>query len=328
MSGVARSLVVSLAIGLAALALVTLWMGSDEWSALTHLELSSLAWALLALAVSFLAAGGRLMLFAQRVRARLGVHHAVRAHLLGQFASSVTPGGSGGLPALSLTLRHHAFPDGKAWACGVMVLASDAVFFTWATPLSLLVLQRAGLLPSGGAWGGLGWAATAVALTMSWLLVFRLRWSLPLASTLLRGPLARWRQRALDFLERLLDAQRHLRDATAGWHLAVQGCTAVTWAALFLVLVAVAAGLDLGLSWWAVAASLTVVTAIGMVVPTPGGSGFFELGASAMLVAHGGAAGTAAAVLIWRALTHYALYLIGPMLGGYLLMRRLQGSSE
>lgn len=322
-----RSLLVSAVVGLASLAAVALWLGTDEWGALGRLRAPHLAWALLALALSFVAAGGRLLLLAARVGRPLRLRHAVRAHLLGQFASTVTPGGSGGMPALSLTLRHQGFPHGEAWACGVMIFAADATFFTWSTPLSLVLLQRAGLLPDGGAWGALGLAFTVAALVVSSLVVFRLRWSLPLVRGVMRGPLRRWRERSTHFLERLLGAQEHMRDARPGWHLAVQACTAVSWAALFLVLVAVAVGLDLGLKWWTVVAALTLVTALGSVVPTPGGSGYFELGASALLVAQGAAAGAAAAVLIWRLLTHYAHYLIGPMLGGYLLMRRLQEPS-
>lgn len=323
-----RALGVSALLGAAAFAGVVVWLGTDEWSALRRLRPAGLAWALVALAGSLLAAALRLRLLAWQARQALPWRQALRAHLLGMFASTVTPGGSGGMPALSLVLRHGGFPVGTAWATGVTVFVADAVFFTWATPASLWVLYRAGLLPPGPTLGLLAGGASALALAVAWLLTFRLGWTVPLAGALLRGPLRRWRPPATSFLRRLLSAQGHFTHAGASWHVALQALTAAAWAGLFLVLVAVAHGLELGLSPLPVLAVLTVVTAVGMFVPTPGGSGVLEAGAALLLVAQGGHAGTATAVLLWRLLTHYALFLLGPPLGGYLLMRRMEDPGE
>lgn len=320
---VRRAVWVSLLMGAAAFAAVVAVLGTDEWGALTRLRPAGLAWALVALLGSLGAAGVRLQLLARRAGRRLPWHHALRAHLLGMFASTVTPGGSGGMPALSLVLRHGGFPTGTAWAAGVTVFAADATFFTWATPAALWTLHRQGLLPPGPALGLLGAVATVLALSLAWILTFRLAWSLPLARGLLRGPLRPWRGAATRFLRRLVSAQGRLARAGAGWHLALQASTAASWGGLFLVLVAVAWGLELGLGVLPVMAVLVLVTALGMFVPTPGGSGFFEVGASLLLVAQGGRAGTATAVLVWRLLTHYTLFLVGPALGGYLLVRSL-----
>lgn len=285
------------------------------------------------LVASFVFGGVRLQILANRLGRRLLLHRAVRIHLLGVFSASVTPGGSGGFPALALALQHHGVASGSAWACGTAVLAADTVFSAWATPAALLALHHADLLPRAAWVAPAGIALSVVALAVAALLAFRLRWVEAVVSSLFRGPLTRFRRRALRFARALVRANGVLVGAGPGLHAKLHLLTALGWAAFFAVLWALAHAFGLPLGLWQAEAIQVVVTTVSAVVPTPGGSGFFEVAVAYLVRAEtgagqvgsgGGVAGLGATILAWRLLTYYAIFLVGPLLGGYLLVRQVQ----
>lgn len=314
------ALTLSIVIGMAALAVVLILIG-DDLRAIPSMRLPWLAAAVAFLAGSFSLAGARLGMLVHRGGAGIPFHHAVRAHVLGLFASTVTPGGSGGMPAVALTLARQGVPKGLAWASAVGATAADLVLFGWSIPVALLGLHLAGALPPSNALRIAAAAMSVVALATAVLLTLRLRWTRTLARRALRGRLARYLEPVERFLDDLLEANGSLRAAPLRWHLRFHATVACGWWSFFAVLWACARGFGVEAPAAVVIAALTLVQGIGAVVPTPGGSGYFELGASWALASQGGRAGVVGAVVVWRLLCHYALFLLGPTLGGYLLAR-------
>jgi uncharacterized protein (TIRG00374 family) len=319
--GTVTALVVSLAIGLAAIALVALWLGPEALRGVGRIRGEWLAAALTLLATSWTLAGARLRMLVGRAGGRLPLRRGVRAHLVGLFASAVTPGGAGGMPAMVVTLAGQGLPQPRAWAVGIAATSADLAFIAWTTPLALLWLQRAGALPDRPWVIAAALVVTVASATAAVLLLLRLAWTRPIAAALLRGPLRRWRARALAGIERMLVARAALTAAPWGWHLRFHATVAAAWWTLFGVLWALARGFGVEASPLTVLAGLTLVQGVGAVVPTPGGSGAIELGATLALAGSEGRRGVAVAVLAWRGLTFYVLFLLGPAVGGYEVAR-------
>jgi uncharacterized protein (TIRG00374 family) len=319
--GIVPALAISVAVGLAAIALITLWIGPEALRGVGRIRTAWLAASVALLAASWAAAGLRLRMLVARAGGRLPLRRGVRAHLVGLFASAVTPGGAGGMPAMVVTLAGQGLPQPRAWAVGIAATSADLAFIAWTTPLALLWLHRAGALPDRPWVVAAALVVTVAAATAAVLLLLRLAWTRPVAAALLRGPLRRWRVRALTGIDRMLTARAALTEAPWSWHLRFHATVAVAWWTLFAVLWTVARGFGIDASPYTVVAGLTLVQGVGAVVPTPGGSGAIELGATLALAGGEGRRGVAVAVLTWRALTFYLLFLLGPAVGGYEVAR-------
>ncbi len=317
-----RALAVSVLVGGGAVAVIVTWLGPDELRAVRAVRPG---WLLIAIALflaSFLFAGARLAMLVRRSDSTIRFRHAVRAHVLGLFASTITPGGSGGMPTVALVLERQGLSRGVAWSVAVAAMTADTVFYGWSLPAALLVLRSTTTALDGRVGlQALVLVVSVVALTVAYLLAFRLPWLAPLARRLLRGRLARFRPRVDAFVAELVAANQRLRRASWGWHLTFHLLVAGSWATFFLVLWASARGFGLPAEPLPVVAAMSIVAGVGSLFPTPGGSGFFEFGASLALVSQAGRGGVAAAVIVWRTVSHYSLFLIGPMLGGYFVVR-------
>lgn len=324
---IVRALLLSLLFSGLGLAWVIFRVGGDLL-VIRRLPIVSLSLAVAALLVSFLFSAWRLQYLASRLHQPLKLHHAARTHILGMFSAAVTPGGSGTTPAMALLLMHQGFSGGQAWATAVTTFAADAFFHAWSMPLALAALLLLGIYPRSALALGLGVLAILITLAVGYLVFFKLVWLTPIARLLLRGPLLRFRRRGLRFLEKLLEANHAFASASWRWHLPLQTLTLLAWISFFAVLFFLAQGLGIHLGLLATEAGVMVVMVLSTMIPTPGGSGFFELGLSYLLLGHGGNDAVPAVILIYRLLTYYALFLIGPLLGGYVLLQRLQASSE
>ena len=322
---IARSLLVSLLLSAVGLAWIVFSVGEPR-DLLIALELPG--WGMIAAIASMLATfafgGLRLQVVCRRIDRSLRFRHAVRTHVLGMFSATVTPGGSGNTPALALMLQHHGASSTDAWAVGVAIFRADAVFHAWGLPAALAVLYMLGLIPSGAVWLWIGAAALTITLSLAYLMQFKVHWLRPLASRLLVGPLLRFRRRGLRFIDEMLAADETFAGAPIAWQLGVQALTVGSWFSLFAVLFILAQGLGIPVTFLGAAAIQIVIATASVVVPTPGGSGFYELAISYLLIAKGGESNVPAVVLLWRLITYYAIFLIGPMLGGYVVAKRLQ----
>ncbi len=323
-----RPLVLSLLFSAAGLAWVIFHVGSvSDLLAVRRMPASTVVAAVVALGLAFLFSGMRLKVLCGRLGFRLHLHHAIRAHILGMFSATVTPGGSGNMPAIALTLQHHGERGSRAWAVGVAVFGADALFHSWTMPIALAILYFERLYPRTPLWLALGALALVIAAGVAYVVQFRLRWLEPVSRAVLRGPLIRWRRRGLRFVDAMLEANRMFASAPARFYLIVQALSLLAGLSFYSILFLLARGLGLQVSLAGIAAALTVINVMATFVPTPGGSGFFELGISYLLLARGGGSSVPAVVLVWRVITYYSTFLIGPMLGGYLLARRSLGAA-
>ena len=303
--------------------------GIESFLSIRRLDPVQVLLALAALYASFSLSGVRLQLICRLLGRRVRHRHALRAHLLGMFGSVVTPGGSGGAPAIAFTLEAQGMERARAWAATLATISADVTFYTWATPLGLAVLYATGLYPRTPIWTVLAVGGVASTALLAYLLIFRIDLLEPLSRLALRGPLLPVRRSGLRFIQRFL---RENAQATGGnpWHLIqVQAITALAWASMFTVLVFVLRGLGVVMAPIVAIAGQTVIMVITSVFPTPGGSGFLELALSWFLVRQGSTEVVTAAVFAWRLLTFYSIFLIGPMLGGYLIVKlATQGEKE
>ena len=321
-----QALSISLAFSVLGMALV-FWYGGLRPAGLARLrEVKPLALlaALTALGASLSLAAFRLQLVCRRLALNLKFGHALRTHTLGIFSAAVTPGGSGSAPAIALNLNYHGLSHPQAWATAIALFVADALFLTWSLPLSLLYLRVQGLYPRDPWWTVLGVATTTVTAIIALLLVYRLHWLSYLLRAVCRGPLLRLRKPLLKFSTSLLDSSHTFKGAGFVYNALLQLWTALSWFAYFLVLVFAAWGFGIPVSMLAAEAWQIVITALSFVIPTPGGSGFFEFGTSFLLLGRDSDAAVPAALLVYRLVTYYLFFLLGPPLGGYVLMRHLE----
>lgn len=297
--------------------------GVETFLAIRRLDPVQLLLATAALYASFALSAVRLQLICRLLGQAVRHRHALRAHLLGMFGSVVTPGGSGGAPAIAFTLDAQGLARARAWAAALATISADVIFYSWATPLSLAVLYSAGIYPRTPLWTALAVGGVAGTMLLAYLLIFRIDLLEPLARLALRGPLVTVRRRGLRFVQRFLEENEQLTGGKLSHLLLVQGLTALAWSSVFAVLLFVLRGLGVSLAPVVALAGQVVIMVITSIFPTPGGSGFLELALSWFLVRQGSSEVVTAAVFTWRLLTFYSLFLIGPMLGGYLIVRKV-----
>ena len=326
-----RTIVRSMLVSLVLTALGVVWVVysvGEPSDLLVVLDLRPLVGllAIAAVMAAFSFAALRMVYICRRMSFRLRFRHALRTHLLSMFSAAVTPGGAGNTPAIALMLQHHGASTSAAWATGVAIFRADAVFHAWGVPFALAGLFALGTIPPTPTWILVGGATLAATALFAWILQFKLHWLRPIASGVLRGPLLRFRRAGLRFVDGMLGSDRLFAQAPLLWQINVQALTAASWMAYFSVLFFLALGLDVPLSWLEAIAMQLVIVTTSVVVPTPGGSGFFEVGISWLLIAEGGGENVPAVVLLWRLVTFYSSFVFGPLLGGYVLAKHLQAA--
>lgn len=325
---VLQALLVSLALSGAGMAFA-LWQvgGPRALLGLKDLAPVSLAAAALALLTSFLIAAARLVFVCRTLGFRVRLSHAFRAHVLGMFTAAVTPGGSGSIAGLALTLDVQGMQRAKSWAAALATMAADTAFHAWAMPASLVVLYGLGVYPRTPGWALLGTVVILLTVALAYVLLFKVVWLRPLFGFVLRGPLLRFRRRGMRFVDGFIESSQTFAAAPLWKHAVVQGLTACAWAAFFLVLYFLLRGLGVSIGVLLALAGQTVVAVMSTFVPTPGGSGFFEVVLSWFLVGNGSGQAGPAAVFAWRIITFYSLFILGPLLGGYLVVKQVGGAA-
>ena len=121
------------------------------------------------------------------------------------------------------------------------------------------------------------------------------------------------------------DYYRSARDflkMPASYWLALHLATAAAWIGGFVLfwLLLRLYGVEAGLL--ATLATLSSITLVSHVVPTPGASGFIEAAVGLSV-----GAGAAAALLVWRLASFYVVFLLGPPAGWLLYMWRPAGDT-
>ncbi len=263
----------------------------------------------------------RLSLLARLHGTRLALGTAVWIHLAYTLGSAVTPGGSGGGPALAVSLRYTGMRWGRGIAVATQVFVLDLLFFAWAAPLSLLTLwAMPGVRVPPGLTLGIG-ACVALVLGVAVLLTRYPR--LTVRSILWLGArpwLRRGRGRRRAVARDFYRAARGFSALPTGAKVGLQALQACAWGSgfgLFWALLALYQRVDLP----TVLATLTLASLLSIVMPTPGASGFMEvavgLGTSGLVERDV----LTAPLLLWRVASYYAVFALGP-LAGWMLYRR------
>jgi uncharacterized protein (TIRG00374 family) len=313
------ALVVSVSLGLAGLALVS---GGALFEPETYTTLSWDA-RLVVLSLGLLAAqwwlpARRLQLLGRVQGFHLGALPALLLHLNYVFGAAITPGGSGGGPALAAAWRALGLPWGRGVALALQIFVLDMTVLAglaatgalylvmaqvWQPPWLSVVL----ILLAAAALASLALTLAAAPRRLARLLLRFAHWrrsrrAQPAPRGLVAPRLAR------DYLR----ATSNLRRAPAGlrWRLWLVNLGA--WLAHYAVLWALA-NLEQPTPVLPVLASLAIASMAALVVPTPGASGGMELLVGLGTLAAGPDGAPTAAILLWRTTTFYLIFAVGPI---------------
>jgi len=326
---VLKTVVISIIFSALGLAWVVYKLGSvPDISLLKEIKLSYLMLAILSLLGSFVFSSFRMQVFAKQIDQSINLLQALRIHILGMFSAAITPSGSGNAPAVALMLNHHGASHASAWAVAVATFANDTMFFSWSMPIALIILHFSKLYQSSLLTEVLGILAIIVTASVSFLFSFKLAWLEPIVTFILKGPLRRFRDSALKFISSLIIAHNFFKKAPFLWYLKVQALTAAGWVSFFAILYFVAAGFASKINFFVLEAYQSAITTLSFIVPTPGASGFFELGIAPLLKTAGNDKVVAAIILVWRLLSYYSIFILGPIVGGNILIAKLSKESE
>jgi len=320
--GLKRRIALAVLPGVAALALVWWQLAGQEvdWASLLGVPWWSYGLVLAMLATNWLAASLRLKLVAQVHRLRLPLTKALRTHLLGAFAAAVTPTSGGHGLAIAYTLHTSGLSAAASTGVVVFLGAFELMFFAVGGVLALLVFTAlhvdVDLVQATFAVGAFGIAGLLAS-------VFLLRHPerlIAFASTrLARLAPARWRRPLLRFTSEFAEAIRESATAPWWWYLAAGGLTASMWLAHYLMLNSLAAGFNFPFRWLEWLATQHFMQVLSMVIPTPGGAGFFEV---ALPVFTGGTIPgelLIPLILVWRLATYHLYLVLGSIIGGAII---------
>ncbi len=288
-------------------------------------ELSALTllWCFLLLGFSFVCGGLRVQVLARTLGYRVRFPSAVRSHILGLFSAAVTPSGSGNAPAIALMLMRDGLSKTHAWSVALYTGVVDLLFFAWGVPAALVTLKLTGYLPRAPWLLAAGLTVSVVFMGLWYVLAFRLARVPLLIRRLFRWrPLRRYRKRAERFTETLSVTVSRLSGATYGEQLWLQGLAVGTHMSIFAMFPLIAADLKLPLAFLPTLATLLLVYIVSHGVPTPGGSGVLEVTLPLLLASERPAA-VAPVVIVWRLISFYSVFVLGPSLGGMALAKRL-----
>lgn len=298
----------------------------ESWQHLVRVPVWGIALLLSALSLYWFCGGLRTAVLARLTGAELSVGQGVRCHLMGTFSSVITPAGGGNALGVTWLLHHYGVTLPKAVLVNVLVIVTDMSFFAWSVPLAVLWLANRGVqLPlDNPSWWVAGFAI--VAFSASLLLSFRLHW---LTAVVRRGlrwrgllrwrRLARWRKGVLAFLEQLEQASALFTHTPRRVHLQLHALSALFWVVRFMVFNAAAVAVGLAAGQLELLAAHDIIHALAFLMPTPGASGYVEAAFGWLLKGLANPERLAATVILWRLVSYYLYFLVGPFIGSSVL---------
>ena len=317
------ALLLSLALGLGSLWLVLPdAFDASVWRAFRNLRWGYLGGALGTILVWWGVSGWRMALLARAAGSRLTLAQGVQTHVIGIFSAAVTPSGGGNAVGVAWLLTRFGVPVERAVVVSVLLAVLDMAFFALAVPTAFLYLLAQGVRLPIDNLGVLIVPFSLAALALSYVLVFRLRYVTAGLKKLLRLPLlSRFEGPLSGFLDNLELASRSFAATPPSLHAGLYALTVLSRGLFFVLLnlSLTAVGLDFGQG--AVLALQMIVHAFAFVVPTPGASGYQEAVYSLLLRGGNSADTLGLGIVLWRALTFYLYFLLGPLVGGLALFR-------
>ncbi len=318
-----RPLLLSVLCGALGLGAALVFGKPEDLLVIRQLTAQTLLVCALLMLLSFICGGLRVQVLARILGYRIQFWSAVRSHVLGLFSAAITPSGSGNAPAIALMLARDGVSTPHAWSVALYTGIVDLLFFAWGVPASLVVLAVTGHIPEGRWLVVLGVVVSALFIGLWYLVAFHLGAAPRLIVRLFSWqPLRRFRSRATNFSRSLSQTITRLSATTWRGELYLQILAMGTHLSIFAMFPVIAHNLGLHLEFVPTVATLFLVYIVSHVVPTPGGSGFLELTLPLLLVP--GRPGLALpAVVVWRLVSFYSIFLLGPGLGGAALAKRL-----
>ncbi|MDI3538799.1 MAG: glycosyltransferase 2 family protein [Bacillota bacterium] len=230
--------------------------------------------ALFLLVLAWLSDALRLKFLARALNKRLPLTTGLRAILVGNFVTSVTPFLFGGAPAVVYILTQ----AGLSWTgASAVVVAGGWVAQGTLAVLSLLAVFALRLmrlpLPLPGLFVA-GISVYVLVLTIAGFLVLRPELA-ELALWLVPG---RLRPRVRHGLRRFQEHMEQLFTSSPRWLLLSFGCAALYFLLFFAIAPALLAPEGPALTWLALAALQDAAYLVAAFAPTPGGSGASEFG--------------------------------------------------
>lgn len=263
---------------------------------------------------------------------RLSVASGTRGHLAWFFFSNVTPTVVGGGPISAFYIaRDEDFPVGRAAALVLFCMLLNQLWFALAIPGLLGANLVVDVLPdAGGAWGRWSLLLCLGGLFL-WASVFayftlvRPRYLVELVDWCLRWPyLRRFRTRGLREMRSYFRRAKRLGTQPVSFYGRGFLLTALMWLARYAVAVLIVRSLyaaDALVLFLRTAAMLLV----GLIMPTPGGSGGIEGLFVLFLGPLMSEALIAPTLLLWRLLDYYLFIALGAYLFLHQLQRRRSG---
>jgi glycosyltransferase 2 family protein len=291
-------------------------------------------WAMVFLVVVvswWLCAGWRIQLLSSSPNVSLW--RATRAFLLYLFGASVTPNASGANVAMAWYLAQYTNAK-RGTAVAVFTLALDLTLYAYALPLAFIYLQWQGIdlkLPVVGSLLGIFIGLGMVgAFGLAYGVAFQAHRLEQLVSYIFQIKfLQRFQAGVVQFVRETATAMQQMRSMPLGTQLKLHLATALSFILHLVAANLVLAALGLTVHHGGLIAAQVILVFFGFFIPTPGGAGYYEV----VLGTTGAALGVAPEaiipfVMIWRILSYYLYVLIGPFIGGQVILAKAQQATE
>lgn len=323
-----KTLLIAFLLGLAGLVAATIWLGEPgDLRLLLRLSGTTLACAGVLLVASFIGGGARLKVLLRIAGSHINIWRATRAHILGLFAAAITPSGGGNGLAIGFALQRDGVKANVAWSAAVYGSVLDLFFYAWALPVAGFILRGSDLISVHVFW--LVLATSAFAFLLWYGLAFHLGRVRHLIRPLLSWrALKRWRRPTLRFLDDVGSATTTMSRGGLLQHVGLSGLTMLVHVGFYAIFHLFAAALGSVFPIFVTFSLMLVISAVSQVVPTPGGSGYFEVALSYAFSQGGAQAQITAAVVAYRALTYYVPIVLGALLGGGVLIAELNRANS
>jgi uncharacterized protein (TIRG00374 family) len=268
----------------------------------------------------------RIWLLCLTQKVPLPYRSALLAHLAAMFVAAFTPNNTGVAPATVVALNRLGVPPGRGIGVAVQLFVLDLIFFAWSVPLGVAYLSYADTiqLPPNITLAALAIAVLTIAgaivlirypRIVAWVLLLAASW--PILSRFA----SRLRQSARDYYR----SMKAFKRAKAPMWIALNASTVAQWFGSFVLFWSLLGLYGVKTNPLTILATLSALTLISHLIPTPGAAGFME--AAVGLSLGGQIGGVAAAVLIWRFASFYVIFIVGP-LAGWLLHLTLPTSAQ
>lgn len=280
--------------------------------------------------VGRVAAGGWRLHFVSQ--GRLDLLSGIRGQLAWDFFSSVTPSAIGGGPVTAFYIaRDRGITVGEATAFMLFSMLLDQIWFLIAIPLLFAASLAVPVIPASIGSVGLWSVLAYFGVLMTWAGLF--------AYTMLVRPhllerlaervfniryLRRFRERVLAEMRTFADRAHHLRAQPPSFYVKGVGITALTWMGRYVLIFLVVRSVYAQADGLLLVLRTAAMTLLGLILPTPGGSGGVE-GLYALFIGPlMPSALMAPTLLTWRLLGYYVFIA----LGAYLFLHQVRKGTE